>query len=114
CLAGHDKPLLLRPDGGVTFVGEGGTAVGLLERIRAPLATIRLAPGDGLVVYTDGVTERRRGDELYCPERLRCVLAGLVGLLAQAVASRLRSAALAFSAEQPRDDIALLVLRNPR
>ncbi|MEV6523254.1 SpoIIE family protein phosphatase [Longispora sp. NPDC051575] len=113
CLAGHDKPVLLHEDGGTTLVGEGGTAVGLLDTVRTPLATVRLAPGDALVFYTDGVTERRRGDELYGQDRLRQELAGLTGLPAQAVASRLRAAALAFSPEQPRDDIALLVLRNP-
>ncbi|MBA3489238.1 MAG: SpoIIE family protein phosphatase, partial [Longispora sp.] len=113
CLAGHDKPVLLRANGETELVGLGGTAVGLLDSVYTPLATVLLSPGDVLVFYTDGITERRHGEELYGQDRLCHELSGLVGLSASAVAARLRAAALAFSAEVPRDDIALLVLRNP-
>ncbi|MER7330725.1 MULTISPECIES: SpoIIE family protein phosphatase [unclassified Micromonospora] len=111
-LAGHDRPVLLRSGGGAAFVGAGGTALGLLDSITSPTAEIPLDPGDSLVFYTDGVTERRRGRELFGTDRLRDAAAPLAGYSADVVAARLRSTALGFSAEAPRDDIAILVLRN--
>jgi phosphoserine phosphatase RsbU/P len=111
-LAGHDRPVLVRSDGRVSFVGTGGTALGLLQTITSPVTEVPLAPGDTLVFYTDGVTERRRGRELFGNSRLREAAAPLAGYSADVVAARLRTATLGFSAEAPRDDIAILVLRN--
>ncbi|GAA5177359.1 hypothetical protein GCM10023322_01870 [Rugosimonospora acidiphila] len=111
-LAGHDRPVLLRSEGEATFVGTPGTALGLLERVRTPSTMIELAPGDTMIFFTDGVTERRRGSELFGIDRLRAAAAELAGYEAEVVAARLRAAALGFSAEPPRDDIAILALRN--
>ncbi|MCI4063708.1 SpoIIE family protein phosphatase [Micromonospora sp. R77] len=110
-LAGHDRPVLLS-GGGAGFVGTGGTALGLLDSITTPTADVPLGPGDALVFYTDGVTERRRGRELFGTDRLRDAAAPLAGYSADVVAARLRAAAIGFSVEAPRDDIAILVLRN--
>ncbi|MFI7022844.1 SpoIIE family protein phosphatase [Micromonospora sp. NPDC049900] len=112
-LAGHDRPVLVRAAGGpATFVGTGGTALGLLDAITSPTLDITLDPGDCLVFYTDGVTERRRGRELFGTGRLRDAAAPLAGYSADVVAARLRATAINFSVEAPRDDIAILVLRN--
>ncbi|MBQ1026242.1 SpoIIE family protein phosphatase [Micromonospora sp. C95] len=112
-LAGHDRPVLLRSSGGpAAFVGTGGTALGLLDTIASPTAQLALDPGDCLVFYTDGVTERRRGRELFGTGRLRDAAAPLAGYSADVVAARLRATAINFSVEEPRDDIAILVLRN--
>jgi serine phosphatase RsbU (regulator of sigma subunit) len=111
-LAGHDRPVLVRADGKASFVGEGGTALGLLETISSPDAEVRLQRGDSLIFYTDGVTERRRGRELFGTARLRDAASPLAGYPADVMAARLRSTTINFSVEEPRDDIAILVLRN--
>jgi serine phosphatase RsbU (regulator of sigma subunit) len=111
-LAGHDKPVLLRADGHAAQVGECGTALGLLDRISSPRAKLSLGSGDTLIFYTDGVTERRRGTELYGVDRLRREVEGLAGFPAEVVAARLRAATLNFSQETPRDDIAIFAIRN--
>ena len=111
-LAGHDRPVLVRADGKASFVGEGGTALGLLETISSPDVEVRLQPGDSLIFYTDGVTERRRGRELFGTARLRDAASPLAGYPADVMAARLRSTTINFSVEEPRDDIAILVLRN--
>jgi sigma-B regulation protein RsbU (phosphoserine phosphatase) len=111
-LAGHDRPVLLRADGTTSLVGECGTALGLLQTVSTPVTKLSLAAGDTLVFYTDGVTERRRGRELYGVERLRLETSSLAGFPADAVAARLRAATLSFSLESPRDDIAIFALRN--
>jgi serine phosphatase RsbU (regulator of sigma subunit) len=111
-LAGHDRPVLLRSAGGASFVGAGGTALGLLDTITSPTSVVPLDPGDALIFYTDGVTERRRGRELFGPDRLREAAAPLAGYSADVVAARLRSTTINFSPEPPRDDIAVLIIRN--
>lgn len=111
-LAGHEEPVLVRDDGRTAATGVGGTALGLLDDISSPEATVLLGPGDALIFYTDGVTERRRGRELFGVQRLRDAAAPLAGHSAEVMASRVRTATLGFSAEQPRDDIAVLVVRN--
>jgi serine phosphatase RsbU (regulator of sigma subunit)/anti-sigma regulatory factor (Ser/Thr protein kinase) len=111
-LAGHDRAVLVRADGKTSFVGEGGTALGLLETISSPDSEVRLQSGDSLIFYTDGVTERRRGRELFGTARLREAAGPLAGYPADVMAARLRSITINFSVEEPRDDIAILVLRN--
>jgi serine phosphatase RsbU (regulator of sigma subunit)/anti-sigma regulatory factor (Ser/Thr protein kinase) len=111
-LAGHDRPVLVRADGRALSAGSGGTALGLLDTITCPPETVRLRPGDSLVFYTDGVTERRRGRELFGGQRLREAAAPLASFSAEVIAARLRATTIGFSTEQPRDDIALLVVRN--
>jgi len=111
-LAGHERPVLVRADGRTFAAGSGGTALGLLETISCPAETVYLEPGDSLIFYTDGVTERRRGRELFGCQRLRDAAAPLSHFSAEVIAARLRTTTIGFSSEPPRDDIALLVLRN--
>lgn len=110
-LAGQDQPLLVRPDGSVTFVGQYGTAVGLLPAMELSTTQHVLWPGEALVIYTDGVTERRRGDEFFGRARLEESAARLAGTSAEVIASALRAATEDFSPDPPKDDIALLVVR---
>src|SRR4029453_4120848 len=62
CLAGHPSPIAVRARGGAEPVGIGGMAAGLTDHIEVEEVAVDLGPGDALVFYTDGVTERRRGD----------------------------------------------------
>ncbi|QSB05570.1 SpoIIE family protein phosphatase [Natronoglycomyces albus] len=111
CLSGHDRPLLLRADGGTEWVGREGTAVGLLPEIKTQPVTVPMGPGDALVLFTDGVTERREGSQMFGLDRITQVLRPAAGESAEAIAARLRSAVEEFSMEAPRDDMAILVLR---
>ena len=55
--AGHNPALLVRTDGGVERLAATGPPVGLLPAAAYAAVTTALAPGDLLVVYTDGITE---------------------------------------------------------
>jgi GAF domain-containing protein len=59
CLAGHPPPLLRAPDGSVSMLGEApGTLLGLEMRNR-PEEVVTFAPGSCVVLFTDGLVERR-------------------------------------------------------
>ncbi|MEH7828701.1 PP2C family protein-serine/threonine phosphatase [Gemmobacter denitrificans] len=55
--AGHPHPLVMRRDGSIEMIGEGGMPIGLLPDIRFDRIETRLFPGDRLFLVSDGVTE---------------------------------------------------------
>jgi sigma-B regulation protein RsbU (phosphoserine phosphatase) len=110
-LAGHLQPLLVRPDGRVDLLGVHGTAVGLVERLDLTCTSHVLRPGETLLLYTDGVTERRRGDEQFGVERLRRAGGAAAGRQAARLLTVVLAALDRFTAEAHDDDIALLALR---
>jgi phosphoserine phosphatase RsbU/P len=110
-LAGHLQPVLVRPDGRVELLGRHGTAVGLVERLDLTCSTYTLAAGDALLLYTDGVTERRRGDEQFGTERLLRASAAAAGRPAARLLTAVRGALDRFTADPGDDDIAMLALR---
>lgn len=70
--AGHHHPFVVRADGGVVDLGDGGTVLGLLEHVRYERRELALERDDLLVFYSDGVTDRsNREDELFGVERLK-------------------------------------------
>lgn len=71
---------------------------------------MRLAPGDALVMFTDGVTEARAADGMYFESRLRDEVARQGAGGAGRFAERLAEAVVEFRATGA-DDIAVLVAR---
>jgi len=70
CNAGHCPPLLIQA-GQVTRLEATGLPLGLFSEGQYSVQTLRLRPGDSLLLYTDGLTEARNGaDEEYGEERL--------------------------------------------
>lgn len=109
---GHPPPFLLRTDGSIYRVGEPGRAIGVFDDANLTEQEVSLAPGDALILYTDGVVEARSPDGLFFgEERLMALLRSSVALDASTIASRIEGAALNFQEQVPRDDIAVLVLR---
>jgi serine phosphatase RsbU (regulator of sigma subunit)/PAS domain-containing protein len=107
---GHPPPFRLH-DGRADAVAVAGPLLGAFEAGRWPEAVVSLAPGDSLVLYTDGVTDTRSDAERFGAERLEAVLSRASGLEADEVADRVDRALLEFEDGPQRDDVALLVLR---
>jgi sigma-B regulation protein RsbU (phosphoserine phosphatase) len=108
---GHPLPFVLRADGSVQQPGQPGTLLGILPDIRVHEERIVLRPGDGIVLWTDGVSDRRGDGELYGEERLRALLEAVGSGSPREVADAIEDSVLGFSATEPQDDIALLVVR---
>lgn len=121
---GHPPALVLRADGTADFLPTpGGLLVGILPSAPFTAVTAVLGPGDTLLLYTDGLTEARTGEDrtsLYGDAALRDFIAGHAGKPPHAVIQALSgllddfgdgldddSALLAFgvTAPAPRTDI---------
>jgi anti-sigma regulatory factor (Ser/Thr protein kinase) len=59
CIAGHPSPVFVRPDDEPRLIGAPGPLLGVMEELEVEEVTMALQPGDALVLYTDGLTERR-------------------------------------------------------
>ncbi len=113
CLSagGHHLPLRVGPDGQVAEVGRVGHLLGMLEPLQLHDESVTLAPGEALVLYTDGVIEAQQGSELFGEARLHEVLAEHCDAGAQELADAVAAAAVSFQGQHTRDDIAVVVLR---
>lgn len=76
CNAGHDNPLILRANGSIeVFEMDGGPPLCVFDGFPYPVEKATLAPGETLVVITDGVTEAKApNDDLFGQERMLAVL----------------------------------------
>jgi serine phosphatase RsbU (regulator of sigma subunit) len=110
--AGHPRPRLVLPDGRVQEIECEGLALGIEPGQTYEQAAARLPPGGALVLYTDGVIEARRQDELFGIERLDAVLRAEVGSSAQAIADAVVSGCRAFAGGELGDDCAIVVVKH--
>jgi PAS domain S-box-containing protein len=112
CCGGHSPPFLLKADGSIYKIGQPGRVLGVFDDANLTEQEAHLAPGDALVLYTDGVVEARSPEgTFFGEERLMTILRSSVALDASTMASRIESVVLNFQEQNPRDDIAILVLR---
>jgi hypothetical protein len=106
---GHPLPLLVTAGGDVRVVGRPGTALGIARAPRLYDREVERHPGDKLVFVTDGVIEARVAGRMLGVDGLERLLSGCGGLDAVATGERIEQAILGGA--EPRDDIAVLVLR---
>ena len=113
--AGHPLALVRSAHGDVHEFGRPGTLLGVLPDPELHDSQRILRTGDSLILFSDGVTEARRGTdrELYGDERLRELVAGLGDQPAMAMAETIRLAVLAFSGNRLSDDMVVLVMKVP-
>lgn len=113
-LGGHPRPVVVPAGPGpIRPVGEPGTAVGLLDDIDTVDTRLLLRPGDAMVMFTDGVTEARRGRDFFGEEGLVEVVEQLRGAPADVIAQGVLAAVLNYQEQLAADDIAVLVLQAP-
>jgi serine phosphatase RsbU (regulator of sigma subunit) len=108
--AGHPRPLLLEAGGAACEIGERGTLLGVASEPRLSDSSLALHPGDHVVMYTDGLTDARAPAHIIGEDELMTMARESLRQSAGDTARALQDAALA-GVGQPRDDVAILVLR---
>ena len=112
CNAGHPAPILLRSDGRIEPLDQGGTIVGMGGVLPFEEEVKTLANGDKIIFYTDGLTEYTNAtEEVYGVERLNKTLRNLTKFSAQETLDTIVSSVMEFGDNvSPCDDITLIVV----
>jgi serine phosphatase RsbU (regulator of sigma subunit) len=112
--AGHERPLWLRAGVQVEPLDQHDVVLGLFPDIAYREWSVALAPGDCLVLVTDGVTEARDGAGGFFGEsRLEEVVAASAGGSAEEVIQAIVQAVVAFAGSTPpADDCTIVVLKR--
>jgi len=115
CNAGHTVPYLVSP-GGTLVPLEGARAkpVGIRPTLTYQSTTSKLAPGDYLFLFTDGITESMDGGGVFFSEqRLEGALESLAGQTPRAIVETVIAKVREFAGAAPQsDDIAAMALRR--
>lgn len=109
--AGHNPPMLARPNGSMLKLADGGPVLGEFEDWSAAQAEVGLNSGDRLVLYTDGISEATDadGNELGM-DRLGELLVRYRALPAAELHARLLAEAVRFCNDSFSDDATMMVL----
>jgi phosphoserine phosphatase RsbU/P len=112
--AGHNWPVLRRASGQVERLDRGGLPLGLMRNARYECGEAVLAPGDLLLIFTDGLVEAEdHREEEYGEQRMLATLYSDRGKSAPEVLRSLITSADQFAGSTPQhDDITCLVLRT--
>lgn len=113
--AGQTPPLLLRAGGSVERLSTGGIALAMFEESTYESGHANLAPGDALVMYSDGITEAESpAEQMFDESGLEAAVRATPGVSA-AVISRAVFAAVDDHrrGERLADDLTVLVLSRP-
>jgi sigma-B regulation protein RsbU (phosphoserine phosphatase) len=109
---GHLPPLVLRTDGRLKRLTATATVLGLFEEWECSVAEVQLAPGDTLVLYTDGVTEAESAEgEEFGEARLIETLRAQRHLPVNSLLDTIVATVQQFSNREQADDITLVVAR---
>lgn len=112
--AGHNNPLHIQSRDKFVPLRGDNLALGVLEDFAFEGTVIELAPGDLLLLYTDGVTEATNSqNELFGEARLHALVARSGQKSARELLRELQRQVRAFTGEIPQsDDITAVVLRR--
>jgi PAS domain S-box-containing protein len=108
---GHPLPFLLTAAGEAQLVGAPGTLLGVFPDPELQDSEIAMAPGDSLILYTDGLVEYYDQNVAIGERRLAELLRESAGLGAEGIANRIELSLQESGNGQARDDIAFVVLK---
>ncbi len=109
--AGHNPPLLARPNGTIETLSASGTVLGVFPDATYERARTSLRSGDRLLLYTDGITESRNdADEEFGQDRLSDALLRNRHLDATSLHAAVMSDIKQFATAGFQDDATLLTV----
>lgn len=113
--AGHNAPFWYHAETGqATEIPVRGLLLGAFEELRLDQQQYQLAPGDCLVLFTDGVTEARNAaGDFYDEQRLQAIIESGSWTTAQELLDAIVRSVDDFAGDEPpSDDMTLIVLRR--
>jgi serine phosphatase RsbU (regulator of sigma subunit) len=109
---GHDRPYWVQAGRAQPLAGRG-MLLGALPDIYVEEETITLAPGDALILYTDGITEARSEEDMFGELRLQEVIEAAAQTPAVQIAQSIFQAVTRFAGSTPQaDDMTLVALKR--
>ncbi|MGA2413277.1 MAG: PP2C family protein-serine/threonine phosphatase [Candidatus Sulfotelmatobacter sp.] len=111
--AGHNNPILRRSSGLIERLDVGGLPLGIMPDAKYDSASVALAPGDWLVVFTDGVVEavNAREEDFDEPRLLNAIQAGASGTPKQLLDRLMNDLDLFVGNTPQHDDITCLLVK---
>jgi sigma-B regulation protein RsbU (phosphoserine phosphatase) len=109
--AGHNPPILVRPDGSVQRLTTGGTVLGVFPDSTYEQDQQPLGPGDRLILFTDGISEAENPEgEDFGDDRLLGVATAARGGSATEIHNAILAAVNDFTGGTFQDDATLIVI----
>jgi sigma-B regulation protein RsbU (phosphoserine phosphatase) len=116
--AGHPPPFHLSAAGEVRYLDEGGAVLGPLADATYERGFVRLAPGDMVVLYTDGMIEATPSEgssEEFGIERLVEIARKSAGKSSKEIGEAMMKAVETYRGEaEPQDDRTVVVVTYPQ
>ncbi len=112
-VAGHPRPFVTAGHGEFPMPGDGHVPVGIFRGAVYPTNRAVLPEDACIVMYTDGMTDARRGGVLFGEERLKEAIRGGLELGAQGLADKLLETVTAYAGGVMPDDCAVVTVRLP-
>src|SRR6267378_3882127 len=111
--AGHNQPILRRNGGLIERLDVGGLPLGIQADAKYESASVALASGDWLVIFTDGLVEAvNASDEEYGEAELRLLLENAGSTSPQELLNRLMAGLDLFVGNTPQhDDVTCMLLK---
>jgi len=112
--AGHNNPILRRGSGQIERLDVGGLPFGIMPEVSFEAATITLAPGDWLIIFTDGLVEAVNSrDEEYGETRLLSAIEAGKDVVPADMLNRLMGELDGYVGNTPQhDDVTCMLLKS--
>jgi phosphoserine phosphatase RsbU/P len=111
--AGHNNPILRRANGTVERLDVGGLPLGIQSEVKYESAQVTLAPGDWLVIFTDGLVEAEnmRAEE-YGESRVLITVGANASLAPNDMLQRLMAELDLYVGTTPQhDDVTVMLIK---
>jgi phosphoserine phosphatase RsbU/P len=111
--AGHNNPILRRANGSIERLDVGGLPLGIQPDAKYESASVTLAPGDWLIIFTDGLVEAENArQEEYGEDRLLSVIGAAATSTPAEMLNRLMAEVDLFVGATPQhDDVTCLLVK---
>jgi two-component system, chemotaxis family, CheB/CheR fusion protein len=110
--AGHPAPIVMDRDKAEYLLGTHSPVLGAFARAPFHCFDTVMAPGDRLMLFTDGVTEARRGSDFLGEERLLRIVGKMTRTPTRRLSQRLLDKILDYSDGHLRDDTVILCVER--